>query len=76
LDGGNFGFVNRDWSSSDSDHVDNARDRKNWEPIQYVKLAEHVPGEKRELDFFKPIRPTISGLVKWQKRLITSGVQV
>ncbi len=76
MDGDNFGFVNRKESSSSSDHIDNAGDRKNWKPIQWVETAKYVPREKGQFNFFKPVRPTISGLVKRQKRLITSGVQV
>jgi hypothetical protein len=34
LNGGNFAFVNGKGSFADSHHMNNARDRKNWQPIQ------------------------------------------
>jgi len=64
LDGGNFGIVNRERSFANSHHMNNPRDRKNWQPIQYVKLAKHVPGKKWKLDFFKPVRPPAPALVQ------------
>jgi len=33
LDGGNFGFVNSNRGSANSDYVNNPRDGKNWEPV-------------------------------------------
>jgi hypothetical protein len=56
--------------------MNNPRDRKNWEPIKRVKLAEHVSGEKRELDFLKPVRPPPSALVQGQKGLIAPRAQM
>jgi len=76
LDGGNFGFVNGDRSSADSNHMNNPRDRNDWEPIKGVKLAEHISGEKREFDFFKPVRPPPSALVQGQKGLVTPSEQM
>jgi hypothetical protein len=76
LDGGDFGLVDGDRSPADSNHMNNPRDRKNWEPIKQVKFAEHVSGEKRELDFFKSVRPPASTLVQGQKGFIAPSVQM
>ncbi len=76
LNGGNFAFVNGEGSSAKSHHMNNPRDRKNWQPIQWVKLAKHVPGKKRKLDFFKPVRPPASALVQGQKRFVAPSLQM
>jgi hypothetical protein len=76
LNGGNFAFVNGKGSSANSHHMNNPRDRKNWEPIECAKLAKHVPGKKWKLDFFKPVRPPASALVQGQERLVAPSLQV
>ncbi len=55
LDCGKFVFVNSNRGPANSDYVNNPRDGKNWEPVQWVKPAKHVTGEEGKLDFFKPI---------------------
>jgi hypothetical protein len=76
LNGGNFAFVNGNGSFANSHHMNNPRDQKNWQPIQWVKLAEHVPGKKWKLDFFKPVRPPTAALVHWQKRFVAPSLQM
>jgi hypothetical protein len=76
LNGGNFAFVNRYRSSANPHHMNNPRDRKNWQPIQWVKLAKHVPRKKWQLDFFKPVRPPALALVQRQKRFIAPSLQM
>jgi len=56
--------------------MNNARDGKNRQPIQWVKLAKHVPGEKWKLDFFEPVRPTTSALVQGQNRFVAPSLQM
>jgi hypothetical protein len=56
--------------------MNNPRDRDDWEPIKRVKLAEHISGEKREFDFFKPVRPPPSALVQGQKGFIAPGAEM
>jgi hypothetical protein len=76
LNDGNFAFVNGDRNSANSYHMNNPRDRKNWQPIQWVKLAKHVPGKKWKFDFFKPVRPPTLALVQGQKRFKAPGLQM
>jgi hypothetical protein len=56
--------------------MNNPRDRKNWEPIQWVKPAKHIPGKKWKLDFLKPVRPPASALVQGQKRFVAPSLQM
>jgi hypothetical protein len=70
LNRGNFAFINGEGSFANSHDMNNPRDRKNWQPIQWVKLAKHIPWKKWKLDFFKPVRPPASALVQGQKRSV------
>jgi hypothetical protein len=76
LDSDNFAFVNGDGSSANSHHMNNPRDRKNWEPIQWVKLAKHVPGEEWKFDFIEPVRPPASAFVQGQQQFVAPPLQV
>jgi len=51
----NFGFINSDRSSADSDYVNNPRDTKNWSRFSGSNWQKDISREKRQLDFFKPI---------------------
>jgi hypothetical protein len=76
LNGDNFGFINGNRSFANSHDMNNPWDRKNWQPVQRVKLAKDVPGEKWKLDFLKPVRPPVPALVQGQKRFVASSLQV
>jgi hypothetical protein len=76
LNGDNFTFVNGEESFANSHHMNNPRDRKNWQAIQWVKPAKHIPGKKWKLDFLKPVRPPASALVQRQKRFVAPSLQM
>jgi hypothetical protein len=57
------GCINGCRISADANHVNDSRSCKNWEAIQWVKPAEHVPSEKRKINFFKAVGPPASAFV-------------